>query len=128
MSFEPINLKTRPGHWQFENSAGLTFVASGLEGRYELLLEAASDIERITKEGNELLTEFMKHEGAFELDSVEMLEAPDDNGASLILRYQFTALKDPMNYFPYTYFDVAYRIGEPPAPRFWPIKFTVGFM
>jgi hypothetical protein len=128
MSFEPINLKTWTGRWQFQNAAGVGFEASGMEGRYELLLEAAADIERIAKQGNQLLTEFMKHEGSFELDSVEMREAPDDNGASLILRYGFTALSDPMNYFPYTYFDVAYRIGEPPSPRFWPVKFTVGFM
>jgi hypothetical protein len=126
MAFQPTNLVTKPGFWRFENETGLEFVARGPQGRYELLLEAASKLNMIARSGNTLLSDFMKHEGHFDLESVEMLETPDDDGASLILRYSFTACDNPHD-FGYTYFDVAYAIREPPMERFWPMKFEVGF-
>ena len=126
MDFSPRNLVTKANFWCFEDKAGLEFLARGANGRYELLLEAAAQIDALGRRGIQLLVDFMKHEGHFDLESVEMLEAPDNDGASLLLRYSFTAMADPHE-FGYTYFDVAFSIHEPPLDRFWPIKFTVGF-
>src|SRR5688572_11694103 len=121
MVFTPINLQQAPGYCRFENESGLPFVAQGVQGRCELLLEAAASIDSIAKRGLNLLKDFMKHAGRFDLESVEMLAAPDDDGASLILRYSFNAASDPHE-FTYTYFDVWYKVCDPPLEQFWPIK------
>jgi hypothetical protein len=127
MTFVPINLKTSPGEWRFENAAGIYFTASGMEGRFELLLDAAADIDRISLKGMQLLSHFLKHEGGFELEEVEVLEAPDDDGASLAIGFRCTNVTDPDGPFFRSYFVVGYKIVDLPGlgTRFWPSKITI---
>jgi hypothetical protein len=125
-AFTPNNLIQRPGFWRFADETGIENEAHGHESRFEYVLEAASDVERLSNGGKTLLVDFMKHAGKFDLKSVTIRDAPDDDGASLVLRYSFTATDHPHE-LQYTYFDVAFKICDPPLERFWPIKFTVGF-
>lgn len=127
MTFVPLHLKASPGQWRFENAAGISFTASGMDGRFELLLDAAADIDRITMKGTGLLSNFLKHQGGFELENVEMLEAPDDDGASLVVTFVCNNVTDPDGPFFRSQFDIGYKIVDLPGlrPRFWPMKITI---
>lgn len=123
--FTPRNLVTDTAFWCFENDARVEFVARGMDGRYKLLLEVASDVDAISKQAVVFLKKFILLDGKFDLQSVEVLAAPDDDGASVVMRFGFTGANDPDEYA-YAYFDVLFAIGDPELVRFAPMKFTVG--
>jgi hypothetical protein len=126
MAFEPLNLKRHPEFVRFEDADGLEYEVYGGDSRLQVAFELAESIQAVLKQAERLLKEFMKHAGTFSAQFVQVLAAPDDDGAICRIRHTFIADADP-NDFNYTYFDVFLAIHEPPSPRFWPIKFVVGF-
>lgn len=126
MPFEPINLVRHPDFTRFEDASGLEYEVHGSEDRLRIGFEIAEDVATVHESAERLLKDFMRHPGQFELSYVDVFDAPDNDGASFSLRFHFTADADPHG-FRYTYFDVCFTLNSPPSPRFWPIKFTVGF-
>ena len=116
-------LYERPA-WGFTNDAGVCFRAEGGEGRYQILLDVADQIDNFTARAAGLIRHFIKREGSFEPDTVEVTAAPDDDGASIILTLNFIADDDP-DEFVYEYFKVFF-----PTPSEYgtgPTKFEFGF-
>ncbi len=126
MDFEPRNLQRHSDFVRFEDADGLDYEVYGGDSRLQIAYELAESIQPLLKQAETLLYDFMKHAGTFSATFVEVLAAPDDDGGECRIRYTFVADAGPHD-FGYTYFDVFVAIREPPNPRFWPIKFVVGF-
>jgi hypothetical protein len=102
------------------------FVVYGNEVRQELAERLSKHCQEISGQGTKLLQAFMRDKGTFDLDSVEVFECKDNDGADFSLSYKFTADHDP-NEYNYTYFEVFFAHHEPPQRPYSPVKFTVGF-
>src|SRR4051794_24588059 len=126
MTFEPRNLTRHPRFVRFEDDQGLQYEAFGGADRLALAFEVAQEIANIRKQSETLLCDFMKHKGTFSPEFAEIFALPEEDGGGVRIRYSFRADNDPHE-FGYTYFDVIIAVREPPSPRFWPIKFVVGF-
>ncbi len=126
MIFEPRNLTRHPDFVRFEDGQGLEYEVDGGEDRLALAFEVAQSIANIRKQSEALLYDFMKHKGTFSAEFAQVFASPEADGGGVRIRYSFTADNDPHE-FGYTYFDVILAVREPPSPRFWPIKFVVGF-
>lgn len=110
----------------YTNRQDIEFEINGDATRQELASDIDANPSVICDQAMKLLKSFMKHEGVFELNSVEVFELADNEGAEFCLWYHFTADHDPHEYG-YTYFKVFFSKHEPPQPTYWPFKFTVGF-
>ncbi len=107
-------------------ATGVEVVIDGGEPRRHLAERVLADLKSLSRQATHLLESFMKDRGEFDLSTVDVLPAKSEDGSDFSLRYDFTADRAPHEY-DYTYFDVFFSEHEPPAPRFWPHKFTVGF-
>ena len=126
MTFEPRKLTRHPEFIRFEDEHELEYEVYGGEDRLPLAFEVAHSIASSRKQSETLLYDFMKHKGTFSAEFVEIFASPEEDGGGIRVRHSFTAEHDPHE-FGYTYFDVILAVREPPSPRFWPIKFVVGF-
>ena len=126
MVFEPHNLTRHADFVRFSDANGTDYEAYGDDSRLQLAYDVAESIATIGKLATDLLYDFMRHKGTFELSFVEVFATPEDDGGVGRLRYCFTPT-DAGEDFGYTYFDVVLTIAEHAACRFMQNKLVVGF-
>ena len=124
--FNPRNLQQRNGYIRFEDDNELEYEVYGDQLRFEIAREIAANVKTVLTQAEELLRSFIKHDGNYHANHVEILECNQDDGSSSLVRFSLESRDDPHE-FGYTYFDVYVSVREPPSPRFWPTKFVVGF-
>jgi len=125
-NFKPINLQRRKGYTRFEDENELEYEVYGGDSRLDMAYEFAANANTVLGQTESLLRSFIKFEGEYHPNHVEILAENEDDGSSCLVRYSLESHDDPHE-FGYTYFDVYVSVREPPNPRFWPTKFTVGF-
>lgn len=111
---------------RFEYETGIEINFEGDELRKQLAKEIIRNRETISKRAIGLLESFMRDRGVFELSAIDVFARQTSDGGDFSMQYNFTADREPDAYG-YTYFEVIFGCRAPPAVRFWPFKFIVGF-
>ncbi|GAA5505590.1 hypothetical protein [Novipirellula caenicola] len=124
--FKPRNLQHRDGYIRFEDENELEYEVYGDDSRFDIARELAANSSTVLEQTENMIRSFIKFDGEYHPNHVEVLASNEDDGSSCLVRFSFEARKNPHE-FGYTYFDVYVSIREPPNPKFWPTKFVVGF-
>ena len=103
-----------------------SFEVYGGDVRLPLAYEFASKAKTAIATAEGLIRSFVKFDGTYSANHVEVLAEAEEDGSCFLVRFSFELASDPHE-FGYTYYDVYLSPREPPELRFHPTKFVVGF-
>jgi hypothetical protein len=121
-----INLRDYSERWVYPNGECVDFEIEGADGRHQLGLRVAKDLEKIHDQAVHILTSFMKDTGLFDLNSVQVFASKTMEQGDFLLSFSFTADRDEHEYG-YTRFDVCFMAHEPPGPLYGPCNIKISF-